>query len=53
MVEYALLLAGSSLGTLAVTVNALIARVDWTLLSYLLLAVVAIRIAIWAFRSPG
>ncbi len=51
MVEYALLVAGSSLNTLAVTVGAFLSRINWEIVSYLLLALVALRIAFWAFRS--
>lgn len=60
MVEYALLLAGSSLGTFATAVSTLagtasvyLSRVDWSVVSYLVLALLALRIAFWAFRSPS
>ena len=53
MVEYALLLAGTSVGTFVTTAEAFLSRLDWGVLSYLLLALVALRIAFWAFRSPS
>jgi hypothetical protein len=51
LVEYALLLAGSSLGTVTTTLAAVISGIDWKALSYALLALVALRIAFWAFDS--
>jgi hypothetical protein len=53
MVEYALLLAGNSLNTFAISVGSYLSGLDWGVLSYLLLALVALRIAFWAFRSPS
>ena len=53
MVEYALLLAGASLSTFASTVGAFVSGLNWGVLSYLLLALVALRIAFWAFRSQS
>lgn len=53
MVEYALLLAGTSLGTFATTVTTFVSGVDWTLLSYALLGLVGLRIAFWAFTRPS
>jgi uncharacterized ion transporter superfamily protein YfcC len=53
MVEYAILLAGTSLGTFASTVSAFMAGLDWNVLSYMLLGLVALRIAFWAFRSQS
>ena len=53
MVEYAVLLAGASLGTFASTVGAFLSGLDWTVMSYLLLGLVALRIAFWAFRSQS
>jgi hypothetical protein len=51
LVEYALLIAGNSLGTLTTTLAAVISGIDWRALSYALLALVALRIAFWAFDS--
>ena len=53
MVEYAILLAGTSIGTFASTVTAFVSGLNWTVLSYLLLGLVALRIAFWAFRSQS
>lgn len=55
MVEYALVLAGSSLTSLNTIASAFgnwLTRVDWGTLSYALLGLVALRIAFWAFRIP-
>ena len=51
MVEYALLLASSSFRTLAADVGAWAERLNWQALGYALFALVALRIAFWAFRS--
>jgi hypothetical protein len=51
MVEYALLLASTSLRGLAGEVGVWAARVNWHALGYGLLALVALRIAFRAFRS--
>lgn len=51
MVEYALLLVSTSFGGLAGEVDAWAAHVNWNALGYGLLALVALRIAFWAFRS--
>lgn len=53
MVEYAILLAGTSLNTFVSTVSAFLSGLDWKVLSYLLLGLVALRIAFWAFRSQS
>lgn len=56
MVEYAVLLAGTSLGsitTLASSVGSWLSTLNWAALSYGLLALVALRIAFWAFRSDS
>jgi hypothetical protein len=53
MVEYALILAsvaGTTLQTLSMNVQAWMSGIQWSALSYLLLALVALRIAFWAFR---
>ena len=51
MVEYALLLASTSFRGLAGDVDAWAAHVNWHALGYALFALVALRIAFWAFRS--
>ena len=51
MVEYALLLASTSFRGLAGDVGAWAAQLNWAALSYALFALVALRIAFWAFRS--
>jgi hypothetical protein len=53
MVEYALLIAGSALAPLATQVSQFVADLNWHLLGYLALALVALRVAFWAFKvSP-
>jgi hypothetical protein len=54
MVEYALVLAGSSLTSLNTIASAFgrwVYNLDWGALSYALFGLVALRIAFWAFRS--
>ncbi len=51
MVEYALLLASTSLGGLAGEVEAWASHLNWHALGYGLFALMALRIAFWAFRS--
>jgi hypothetical protein len=53
MVEYAILLAGTSVGTFTGTVGAFLNGLNWGVLSYMVLGLVALRIAFWAFRSPN
>jgi hypothetical protein len=53
MVEYALLLASSSFGSFSTAVVAWFNNLNWGALSYLLLGLVALRIAFWAFRSES
>ena len=50
MVEYALLIAGSALGPVATQVDHFVAGLDWHLLGVLALALIALRIAFWAFK---
>jgi hypothetical protein len=50
MVEYALLVAGNSLGSFSTAATAFMSNLDWQKLSYIALALVALRIAVWAFR---
>ena len=54
MVEYALLTAGAGLRSLATAAAGWISTVDWSLVWYVALALVALRIAFWAFapRRP-
>jgi len=49
MVEYALLLASTSFGGLAAKFGVWASDVNWHALGYALLALVALRIAYWAF----
>jgi len=54
MVEYALLTAQSafmSLGSLARSAEVWLSRVNWEVVGYFGLALIALRIASWAFRS--
>jgi hypothetical protein len=51
MVEYALLLASTSLGGLAGAATAWASHINWHALGYALFGLVALRIAFWAFRS--
>jgi hypothetical protein len=51
MVEYALLLASTSFGSLAAKFGVWASDVNWHALGYALLALVALRLAFWAFRS--
>jgi hypothetical protein len=51
MVEYALILASTSFRGLAGDLDAWAANVNWHALGYGVLALVALRIAFWAFRS--
>jgi hypothetical protein len=50
MVEYAMLLAGNSLGSLSAAAGAFVDDLDWHKVSYVALALVALRIASWAFK---
>ena len=53
MVEYAVLVAHSgltSMQTLARSAEVWISRVNWEVVGYLGLALIALRIATWAFR---
>ena len=54
MVEYAVLLAHSasvSLGALAHTAEVWLSRVNWEIVGYVGLALIALRIATWVFRA--
>lgn len=56
MVEYALLLAGTSLGSLTSIAASFMnwaSDLNWTVVSYALLGLVALRIAVWAFRQDS
>jgi hypothetical protein len=50
MVEYALLLASTSVRSFAVDAEAWASNVNWHALSYGLFGLIALRIAFWAFR---
>ena len=53
MVEYAVLVAGASLGSLgafARSAEMWLSRINWELVGYAALALVALRIATWAFK---
>ncbi len=54
MVEYAVLVAHSGLAsmhTLARSAEVWLSRVNWEVVGYLGLALIALRIATWAFRQ--
>lgn len=56
MVEYALLLAGlstHSINTISSAVGDWLGQLNWSALSYAVLALVALRIAFWAFHSDA
>lgn len=53
MVEYAVLIAGTSiasLGAFARSAEVWFSRINWELVGYVGLALVALRIATWAFK---
>ena len=50
MVEYAMLVAGSSIGSFAGALEAFASSVNWGVLSYVLLGLVILRLVSWAFR---
>lgn len=50
MVEYAVLVAGSSLRAFALSAEAWLSRINWELVGYAALALIALRIATWAFK---
>ena len=50
MVEYALLVAGNTVGSFTAAARGLYADMDWEKVSYVALALVAVRIAAWAFK---
>jgi hypothetical protein len=52
VVEYVLLLAGGSFRGIASEVTAWLYGHNWNTLAYALLALIALRIAFWAFRLP-
>jgi uncharacterized ion transporter superfamily protein YfcC len=49
VVEYAILIAGASFGTITATVNAFLLRIDWGAVSYVLLGLLVLRIVVWVF----
>ena len=53
MVEYAVLLAGSSLATIgsfAASAELWLSRINWELVGYVVLGLVALRIVAWALK---
>jgi hypothetical protein len=53
MVEYAVLLAGTSLATLgsfASSAELWLSRINWELVGYVVLGLVVLRIAAWALK---
>jgi hypothetical protein len=53
MVEYAVLVAGTSLAafrSFAHSAELWLSRINWELVGYAVLALVALRIATWAFK---
>jgi hypothetical protein len=53
MVEYAVLLAGTSLatlGTFARSAELWLSRINWELVAFVVLGLVALRIAAWALK---
>jgi hypothetical protein len=53
MVEYAVLIAGTSLaslGSFARSAELWLSRINWELVGYAALALLALRIATWAFK---
>ncbi len=54
MVEYAVLVAGNSLatfGAFARSAELWLSRVNWEIVGYVGLALLALRIAAWAFKT--
>lgn len=51
MVEYAILVAGTGLRSLAADVSSFADGLNWTFVGYIALLLLALRIAFWAF-SP-
>jgi hypothetical protein len=50
MVEYALLAAGNSLQLFAANAMARLERLDWHAVAVIVLVLVALRVAAWAFK---
>lgn len=56
MVEYALLIAGlstHSFNSITSAIGTWLGQLNWSALSYSVLALVALRIAFWAFHSDA
>ena len=54
MVEYAILVAkmsGATIGSLTSTAELWLSRVNWELVGYVALALIALRLVTWAFRT--
>ena len=52
MVEYAILVAGTALRSLAYDVSSFVADINWAYVGYAALLAVVLRMAFWAF-GPG
>ena len=50
MVEYAVLVAGTGLRSLAADISNFAPGINWTVVGYGVLILLALRIAAWAFR---
>jgi hypothetical protein len=50
MVEYALILAHNAAGFLPQNLSSLVSQVRWESLGYAALGLIALRVAVWAFR---
>jgi hypothetical protein len=51
VVEYAVLIARSSLESFAVAVDSWVSSINWTFVLYAALALIALRAAFWAFHA--
>jgi hypothetical protein len=54
VVEYAILVAkmsGATIGSLTSTAEVWLSRVNWELVAYFALALIALRLVTWAFRT--
>jgi hypothetical protein len=50
MVEYALLIAGSALAPLAAQASQFVADLNWQVVGFIALVLLALRLAFWAFK---
>ncbi|HUF35826.1 MAG TPA: hypothetical protein VMN37_07740 [Gemmatimonadales bacterium] len=53
MVEYAILLAGTTFGSFTGALAAFASSLNWGVLSYILIALVILRLVSWAFRGSS